>query len=93
MAAPPAAPPQVGVHIDKASLDAKIGANAASLHKSAIGLADLNDWAAAYTAQQLVDLYGFTLDEANLFKSACSEIPSVTTLVNGLQWLSKCWGA
>jgi len=93
MAAPPAAPPQVGVPVDKPSLDAKIGSNAQALHKAAIGLADLNDWQAAYTAQQLVDLYGFTLEEANLFKSACGEIPSVVTLVDGLQWLSKCWGA
>jgi hypothetical protein len=93
MAAPPSAPPQVGVHVDKASLDAKIGSNASALHKAAIGLADLNDWAAAYTAADLENLYGFTAQEATLFKSACTEIPSVVTLVDGLQWLSKCWGA
>jgi hypothetical protein len=87
------APPQVGVMVDKASLDAKIGSNASSLHKAAIALADLNDWQAAYTAADLENLYGFTPEEATLFKSACGEIPSVVTLVDGLQWLSKCWGA
>jgi hypothetical protein len=93
MAAPPAAPPQVGVPVNKASLDAKIGSNAQALKKATVGLADLNDWAAAYTAEQLVDLYGFTLDEANLFKSAMTEVPPLVTMVDGLQWLSKCWGA
>jgi hypothetical protein len=70
-----------------------MGANAQSLKKAAIGLADLNDWAAAYTAEQLSDLYGFTPEEANLFKSACGEVPSVTAVVDGLQWISKTWGA
>jgi hypothetical protein len=93
MAAPPPDPPQVGVHVDKGALDAKIGSNAQALKKARIGLADLADWAAGYTAQQLVDLYGYTLDEANLFKSAMTEVPSVVTLVDGLQWLSKTWGA
>lgn len=87
------APPQVGVTVDKNSLNAKLGANAQSLKKATIGLADLNDWAAAYTAEQLVDAYGFTLEEANLFKSAMGEVPSVTAVVDGLQWLSKTWGA
>jgi hypothetical protein len=87
------APPQVGVTVDKNSLNAKLGANAQSLKKATIGLADLNDWAAAYTAEQLVDAYGFTLEEANLFKSAMSEVPQVTAVVDGLQWLSKTWGA
>jgi len=87
------APAQVGVPISKDSLDAKIGSNAQALKKARIGLADLSDWAAAYTGQQLVDLYGFTAEEATLFKSAMTEVPSIVTLVDGLQWLSKCWGA
>jgi len=91
MAAPN--PPQVGVTVDKASLNSKLGANSQSLKKAAIGLADLNDWAAAYTAADLENLYGFTPEEANLFKSALSEVPSVTAVVDGLQFLSKTWGA
>ena len=87
------APPQVGVTVDKATLNSKLGANSQSLKKATIGLADLNDWAAAYTAEQLVDAYGFTLEEANLFKSAMGEVPAVRDLVDGLQWLSKTWGA
>jgi hypothetical protein len=87
------APPQVGIPVDKASLDAKIGSNAQALKKATLGLADLNEWAAAYTAEQLVDAYGFTLEEANLFKSACGEVPSVTAVVDGLAFLSRCWGA
>jgi hypothetical protein len=87
------APPQVGVPVDKASLDAKIGSNAQSLKKSRVGLADLADWAAGYTAQDLVDAYGFTLEEANLFKSALGEVPQIVTVVDGLQFLDKCWGA
>ena len=86
-------PPQVGVPVTKDSLNAKLGSNSQALKKASIGLADLNDWAAAYTAEQLTDLFGFTPEEATLFKSACSEIPSVVTLVDGLQWLSKTWGA
>ncbi len=93
MAAPPAVPPQVGVVVDKNSLNAKLGANAQSLKKATIGLADLNDWAAGYSAEDLQALYGFTAEEANLFKSAMTEVPQVTALVDGLQWLSKCWGA
>jgi len=87
------APPQVGVTVDKASLNAKLGANAQSLKKATIGLADLNDWAAAYSAEQLAEAYGFTIEEANLFKSAMGEVPSVTAVVDALQWLSKTWGA
>jgi len=93
MAAPPSAPPQVGVPVTKASLDAKMGSNSQALKKARIGLADLNAWAAAYTAADLENLFGFTAQEATLFKSACTEIPSVVTLVDGLQWLSKTWGA
>lgn len=87
------APPQVGVPVDKNSINAKLGANSQSLKKAAIGLADLNDWAAAYTAEQLVDAFGFTLEEATLFKSAMGEVPSVTAVVDALQWLSQTWGA
>lgn len=86
-------PPQVGVTVDKNSLNAKLGANSQSLKKAAIGLADLNDWAAAYTAEQLAEAYGFTVEEANLFKSAMGEVPSVVSVVDGLQWISKTWGA
>ena len=87
------APPQVGVTVDKAALNAKLGGASQALKKSAIQLADLNDWAAAYTAEQLTDLYGFTPEEANLFKSAMTEVPAVTDVVDGLQWISKTWGA
>lgn len=87
------APPQVGVTVDKAALNAKLGGASQSLKKSAIMLADLNDWAAAYTAEQLAEAYGFTLEEATLFKSAMSEVPQVTAVVDGLQWISKTWGA
>ena len=87
------APPQVGVPVTKASLDAKIGSNAQALKKAAIGLADLRDWGAAYTAEQLVDAYGFTLEEANLFKSALGEVDSITAAVDALQFLSQTWGA
>jgi len=93
MAAPPAAPPQVGVPVTKDSLNAKLGSNAQSLKKATVGLADLNDWAAAYTAADLEALFGFTAEEATLFKSAMTEIPGLVTLVDGFQWLSKTWGA
>ena len=86
-------PPQVGVPVNKAALDAKLGGASQSLKKSAVQLADLFDWQEAYTAQQLVDLYGYTMEEATLFKSACGEIPTITDAVDGLQFLSKTWGA
>jgi hypothetical protein len=86
-------PPQVGVPVNKAALDAKIGSNAQALKKAAVGLADLADWGAAYTDTQLVDLYGFSPEEALLFKSALAEVPSITGPVDALAFLSKCWGA
>lgn len=87
------APPQVGVAISKDSLNAAMGGNSQALHKATVGLADLNDWAAAYTAADLENLYGFTAEEANLFKSALSEVSSLVTLVDGMQFLSRTWGA
>lgn len=93
MAAPPDAPPQIGVPISKPSIDAKLGGASQALKKATIQLDDLEQWAAAYTAEQLVDLYGFTLEEANLFKSAMTEVPQIVALVDGLQWLSRTWGA
>ena len=87
-----AGPPQVGIPVTKAALDAKIGSSAQTLKKSTVALADLADWGAAYSAEQLVDAYGFTLEEANLFKSALGEVASVASVVDGLQWLSKTWG-
>jgi hypothetical protein len=91
--APTPAPPQVGIPVDKAALDSKIGANAQGLKRASVALADLYQWQEGYTAQQLVDLYGYSTEEANLFKSACGEIPAVRDLVDGLVWLSKVWGA
>jgi NADH/NAD ratio-sensing transcriptional regulator Rex len=88
-----AGPPQVGIPVTKAALDSKIGANAQTLKKSTVALADLAEWGAAYTAEQLVDAFGFTLEEANLFKSALGEVASVVTAVDALAFLSQTWGA
>lgn len=85
-------PPQVGVPVNKPSLDATIGGNTQSLLKVAIGLARLYEWQAAYTAEQLTDLYGYSPEEATLFKTACGEIPSITTAVDALEWLPKTAG-
>lgn len=87
------APPQVGVPVTKDSLNSKLGANSQSLKKATIGLADLRDWAAGYTAEQLADAFGFTVEEATLFKSAMGEVDSITTAVDALQFLSQTWGA
>ena len=38
-----AGPPQVGIPVTKAALDSKIGANAQTLKKSTVALADLAD--------------------------------------------------
>lgn len=88
-----AAPPQVGVAVDKNSINAKLGSNSQSLKKATIGLADLRDWGAAYTAEQLTEVYGFTPEEAALLKSALGEVDSITTAVDALQFLSQTWGA
>lgn len=87
------APPQVGVPVTKESLNSKLGANSQALKKASIGLADIADWASAYTAEQLVEGYGFTQEEANLFKSACGEVASITAAVEALQFLNQTWGA
>jgi hypothetical protein len=86
-------PPQVGVPIDKASINAKLGAASSSLKKATVQLADLNDWAAAYTAEQLTDLYGFTPEEAALVKSALGEVPPLVDLVDAFAFLNRTWGA
>lgn len=88
-----ASPPQVGVPIDKNSINAKLGAGASGLKKSTVQLADLNAWGAAYTAEQLSELYGFTPEEATLIKSALGEVPAVAAAVDALAFLSRCWGA
>jgi hypothetical protein len=88
-----ATPPQVGVPVTRDSLNAKLGANSQALKKAAIGLADLNEWAAAYTAQQLSNQFGFTPEEAALFKSALGEVPTLTAVVQGFQFLDRTWGA
>jgi hypothetical protein len=85
-------PPQVGIPVNKAALDSKIGANSQALKKATVALADLNDWAAAYTAEDLTELYGFSPEEANLFKSSLAEVPPLVTLVDNLAFLSKTWG-
>ena len=86
-------PPQVGVPVTKDSINAKLGSNAQALKKATIGLADLRDWGAAYTAEQLTDLFGFSPEEATLLKSALGEVDSVTTAVDALAFLSQTWGA
>lgn len=88
-----AGPPQVGIPVDKAALDGKIGSNAQNVKKATVALADLNQWQAAYTAEDLVEQYGFSPEEANLFKSACGEIPQLTAVVDGFQFLNRVWGA
>lgn len=86
-------PPQVGVPVDKNSLNAKLGSNAQALRKASAGLSELQDWAAAYTAADLVTLYGFTQEEADAFKGCCTEASTVQATVDGLQWMPKAWGA
>jgi hypothetical protein len=93
MAAPPATPPQVGVPVSKASLDAKWGGAVSSYKKAVVQMADEYDWATAYTAQDLVDLYGYTIEEANLFKSALGEVPALRDQLQALVFIPKCWGA
>jgi len=86
-------PPQVGVPVTRDSINAKLGAGASGLKKSTVQLADLKDWGDAYTAGDLETLYGFTAEEATLVKSALSEVPNVTAVVDALQFISKAWGA
>ena len=86
-------PPQVGVPISKDSLNAQLGAASQALRKATVSLDSLQRWSLAYDAQQLADLYGFTVEEANVFKSALGEVPALVTLVEGFQWLDKTWGS
>jgi hypothetical protein len=85
-------PPQVGIPVSKASLDAAIGANAQSLKKVGAGLGSLHEWQAGYTSEQLTDLYGYSPEEATLFKSACGEIPSILATLDALVFLPKTAG-
>lgn len=88
-----ASPPQVGIPVTKESLNAQLGAASQSLRKSTVSLQSLNEWGASYTGEQLSDLYGFTPEEATLFKSALSEVPALVTLVEGFAFLDKVWGS
>ena len=85
--------PQVGISVTKDSINNKLGANSNALKKSIFGLQDLNLWAAGYNADQLSAAYGFTIDEANLIKSALAEVDQFVTALEGLQFLDKTWGA
>jgi hypothetical protein len=88
-------PPQVGVPVDKASLNAKLGGATSSLRKANTALVELTEWAAPYTAQQLVDLYGFTVEEADLFLSALrgpTEAPALAATVDAFQFITRTWG-
>ena len=96
MAAPPAtAPPQVGVPITKASLDAKIGALASNSRKGATGYQELIDLMAPYTAADLVALWGYTDEEANLFLSMLrdpAEAPAQVAAYENAQFLPRAAG-
>ncbi len=90
---------QAGVPITNESVQAKLGAGATGLYQGYFKLADLADWSAAYTAEDLAAPteqggLGMPLDVANVLKSAMvSEVPQLKTLIDGLQWLSQCRGA
>ena len=89
-------PAQVGVPVDKNSLNAKMGSATSSLRKANTALLELTDWAAPYTAADLVTLYGFTDEEATLFLSSlrgASEAPALATVVDGFTFLNRTWGA
>lgn len=88
-----ASPPQVGIPVSKESINAQLGGASQSLRKSTVSLQSLHEWGAAYTAQQLSDLYGFTIEEATLLKSALGEVPALLDVVHGFQWLSQTWGS
>jgi hypothetical protein len=85
--------PQVGVPTSKDTINAKLGANSSSLKKSVAGLQDLKLWADSYDADQLSTAFGFTLDEANLVKSALGEVQQFVSAINSLAFLDKTWGA
>lgn len=94
MAGPPDAPPQVGVPVTKESLNAKLGAATSSVRKAAVALQELQEWAAPYTAEQLL-AFGFTQAEADLFLSSlrgATETPALLTTVDGFQFINRTWG-
>lgn len=88
-------PAQVGVPVTKDSLNAKLGSATSALRKANTALLELTDWAAPYSAEDLVGLYGFTDQEAQLFISAlrgATEAPAVATVVEGFQFINRTWG-
>ena len=86
-------PPQVGVPVTKDSVNAQLGGASQSLRKATVSLQSLNEWGAAYTAEDLSDLYGWTVEEATLLKSALGEVPGLVAVVEGFQFLDKTWGS
>lgn len=90
------APPQVGVPVDKAALNAKLGGATQSLRKAHVALLELADFTAPYTAGDLETLFGFTPEEANLFLSClrgATEQPALAATVEGFQFINRTWGA
>lgn len=95
MAAPPDSPPQVGVPVTKASLDAKLGALASNSRKGATGYQELIDFMAPYTAADLVAQFGYTEEEATLFLSCLrdpNEAPAQVAAYENSQFLPRVGG-
>ena len=89
-------PAQVGVPVTKASLNAKYGGAMDGIRKGDRALQELTDWAAPYGTADLVALYGFTDEEADLFLSGlrgATEAPALHATVEGFQFANRGWGA
>ena len=83
--------PEVGAPLNKAVVNAQLGAAAQHFKKGLDALVLLNDWSLAYDVAMLEAL-GFTAEEANLLKSGLGEVPPIDQAVDETQFLKRFWG-
>lgn len=82
---------EVGAPLNKATVNAQLGAAAQSFKRGLDELVVMFEWQEAFTAEDLETL-GFTAEEANLLKSGLGEVPAIDDAVDATSFLKRFWG-
>jgi hypothetical protein len=72
----------VGITISKAEIDNQAGGIARSLFATLANVQHFKSWLDGLTAQNLVDNYGYTLGDANILKSAFTDMGDLAGIFN-----------
>jgi hypothetical protein len=73
----------VGFPIDQATINNVVGSAIVSLRDQFFAIKRLNAFIGARSAQELVDDYGYTLEEANLLKAALFDMNKLAQVADG----------